>query len=109
MTKANCILQEKCNKLVPESHWLKENEELNMKFYYKDELHLTEGYQKFANSISKIISRQYKTETPSYKHAVLKNTTNAKIIKNSNVTGNKELLQQQQNCYNSAADSGGVE
>ena len=42
--------------LKPESSWEKQDSELNMELYYKDELHLIEkGYKKLADSISEIL------------------------------------------------------
>ena len=60
LLQANNILKEKCSQvpnvayLQHESDWAKTNTELEMAYFYKDELHLTEeGYQKLASSVSK--------------------------------------------------------
>ena len=60
LLQTNKMLKEKCNQvpnvayLQPESDWVKTNTELEMTYFYNDELHLIEeGYQKLASSISK--------------------------------------------------------
>ena len=61
------MLKEKCSQvpnvayLQPESGWVKTNTELEITYFYKDELHLIEeGYQKLASSASKKIERNSK-------------------------------------------------
>ena len=58
----NSILKYKCSQILnviylePESSWVKQDSELNMELYGKDELRLIEkGYKKLANFISKIL------------------------------------------------------
>ena len=54
------MLKEKCSQalnvehLQPELDWVKTNTELEMAYFYKDELHfIEEGYQKLTRTISK--------------------------------------------------------
>lgn len=49
-------------------------------------------YQKLPDFISKVLSRQYKTVTPSYEHAALKNTKNTKRIKNKMAMATKNCF-----------------
>ena len=53
------MFQEKCSQilnvpyLAPELDWVKTHTQLEIAYFYKNELHLIEGYQKFTSSINK--------------------------------------------------------
>ena len=59
LLQTNNIFQEKCSQilnvpyLAPELDWVKTHTELEIAYFYKNELHLIERYQKFTSSINK--------------------------------------------------------
>ena len=60
--------------LTPEINWVHPDRKLNLKFFYKDQLHLSEeGYHKFSLYILKIMAsapRSFVNSSPSYEYAI---------------------------------------